>query len=41
MTKTGQYFNNDKGSYATAHPDAYDKEKVESLLNLTRSIPVL
>ncbi|MEP2058462.1 MAG: SDR family NAD(P)-dependent oxidoreductase [Maribacter litoralis] len=35
LAKTGQYFDNDKGSYATAHPDAYNSEKIEELLKTT------
>lgn len=35
LAKTGQYFDNDKGSYATAHPDAYNSEKIKELLKTT------
>lgn len=35
---TNQYFDNDKGEFSTAHPDAYDKEKITELINATASI---
>ncbi|WP_298516175.1 SDR family NAD(P)-dependent oxidoreductase [uncultured Kordia sp.] len=35
---TGKYFDNDKGSYGNAHPDAYDKEKIQKLINKTENI---
>ena len=38
LAKTGQYFDNDKGSYATAHPDAYNSEKIEALLKTTNQM---
>lgn len=36
--KSGHYFDNDKGSYSKAHPDAYDDVKVKALLNDTEYI---
>ncbi|MEP2238114.1 MAG: SDR family NAD(P)-dependent oxidoreductase [Maribacter sp.] len=36
--KTNAYFDNDKGEYAQAHPDAYDAKKVEALLSLTKTL---
>tara|TARA_R110002051_G_scaffold137916_2_gene210532 strand:- start:38237 stop:39022 length:786 start_codon:yes stop_codon:yes gene_type:complete len=36
--KTNAYFDNDKGAFGNAHPDAYDDSKVEELLNITQSI---
>ncbi|SIS72439.1 NAD(P)-dependent dehydrogenase, short-chain alcohol dehydrogenase family [Zobellia uliginosa] len=36
--KTKSYFDNDKGSYAQAHPDAYDAKKIEKLIELSSSI---
>ncbi|PQJ32863.1 short-chain dehydrogenase [Nonlabens arenilitoris] len=35
---TGKYFDNDKGSFAMAHPDTTDQEKINILLNLTNEI---
>lgn len=39
---TGQYFDNDKGEikgvFAPAHPDAYNTNKIEALINATKSI---
>ncbi|TDT45305.1 short subunit dehydrogenase [Maribacter spongiicola] len=36
--KTSAYFDNDKGDYAQAHPDAYDAKKIEELLSLTNTL---
>jgi len=36
--ESGKYFDNDKGAFSNAHPDAYDDSKVEELLNITQSI---
>ncbi|RKR13132.1 NAD(P)-dependent dehydrogenase (short-subunit alcohol dehydrogenase family) [Maribacter vaceletii] len=36
--KTNAYFDNDKGGFTKAHPDAYDDNKVEELLSITQSI---
>ncbi|WP_418513204.1 SDR family NAD(P)-dependent oxidoreductase [Corallibacter sp.] len=36
--QTGTYFDNDRGSYSNAHPDAYDNDKIKLLLTLTESI---
>lgn len=30
--KSGQYFDNDKGQFGNAHPDAYENDKIESLV---------
>tara|TARA_R110000764_G_scaffold98770_1_gene183182 strand:+ start:7018 stop:7800 length:783 start_codon:yes stop_codon:yes gene_type:complete len=38
LAETGKYFDNDKGSYATAHADAYDALKIEGLLKKTMTI---
>ncbi|WP_405397010.1 SDR family NAD(P)-dependent oxidoreductase [Maribacter sp. Asnod2-G09] len=38
MAKTNAYFDNDKGGYAHAHPDAYDAKKIEELLSLTNTL---
>ncbi len=32
---TGRYFDNDKGSFGMAHPDAYDNTKIEKLIGAT------
>ena len=36
--QTGTYFDNYRGSYNNAHPDAYDNDKIKLLLTLTESI---
>lgn len=33
---TGKYFDNDRGSFAQAHPDAYSKQKIDQLIQTTR-----
>ena len=38
MAKTSAYFDNDKGDYSQAHPDAYDAKKIEELLSLTNTL---
>ena len=38
VSKSGRYFDNDKGSYNNAHPDAYDNAKIEHLLNDTNKL---
>lgn len=35
---SGNYFDNDKGSYGNAHPDAYDKNKIHHLIELTEQV---
>lgn len=35
---TGQYFDNDQGSYSKAHPDAYNQEKIENLITKTNEV---
>jgi hypothetical protein len=35
---SGQYFDNDQGTFGKAHSDAYDKAKIEQLINTTASI---
>lgn len=35
---SGHYFDNDKGSYNNAHPDAYDRTKTEQLLSDTNAL---
>lgn len=37
LAKTGKYFDNDKGTYAPAHSDAYDTNKIEKLIEVTMS----
>ena len=32
---TGKYFDNDQGTFAKAHPDAYDEEKTNKLIATT------
>ncbi|MBU2921095.1 SDR family NAD(P)-dependent oxidoreductase [Winogradskyella psychrotolerans] len=36
--QSGTYFDNDKGSYNNAHPDAYNDDKIKLLLTLTKTI---
>lgn len=42
LNQSGKYFDNDKGSeighFSEAHPDAYDQEKQENLINTTSEI---
>lgn len=33
---TGKYFDNDKGSFGPAHPDAYSETKIDTLINTTK-----
>jgi len=35
---TGKYFDNDKGSFGDAHPDAYDEAKIDKLINVTNEM---
>jgi len=35
---TGKYFDNDKGSFGPAHPDAYSKTKIDKLINATQNL---
>lgn len=35
---SGKYFDNDRGSFGMAHPDAYDKTIVDELMELTHKI---
>ncbi len=35
---TGKYFDNDRGSYGKAHPDAYNREVVKKLLEQTEKL---
>ena len=35
---SGKYFNNDKGVFGNAHPDAYDDKKISQLITATISI---
>ena len=32
---TGKYFDNDKGNFGLAHPDAYDSQIIENIISLT------
>ncbi|CAM4323719.1 SDR family NAD(P)-dependent oxidoreductase [Zobellia roscoffensis] len=36
--KTASYFDNDKGGYSQAHPDAYNSRKIEELIALSDTI---
>ena len=35
---SGKYFDNDQGNYGMAHPDAYDQEKTQKLIDATEAI---
>ncbi len=35
---SGKYFDNDRGSFGSAHPDAYDQKKIDELIELTVNI---
>lgn len=35
---SGKYFDNDKGTFAEAHPDAYDEKKIDKLITTTVKI---
>ena len=35
---TGKYFDNDKGSFGPAHPDAYSKTEIDQLIYATRNL---
>lgn len=35
---TGKYFDNDKGGFAQAHPDAYSETNIDKLLNTTKTV---
>ncbi|RAJ11938.1 SDR family NAD(P)-dependent oxidoreductase [Olleya aquimaris] len=37
VNKSGHYFDNDKGSYSNAHPDAYDEVKIQQLIDDTNT----
>jgi hypothetical protein len=32
---TGKYFDNDKGTFGRAHPDAYDETEIDKLIRVT------
>lgn len=36
--ESGKYFDNDAGHFNNAHPDAYDREKIQKLMEETRKI---
>ena len=36
--QSGTYFDNDRGMFSNAHPNAYDADKIKSLLTLTEAI---
>ncbi|MBR9919916.1 MAG: SDR family NAD(P)-dependent oxidoreductase [Bacteroidetes bacterium] len=38
LAHSGAYFDNDKGAFGHAHPDAYDQKKVMGLISATRQI---
>ena len=35
---TGKYFDNDKGSFGPAHPDAYSETQIDKLINTTKNL---
>ncbi len=35
---TGKYFDNDQGAFAQAHPDAYSKIKIDTLIQATKNL---
>ncbi|WP_200831867.1 SDR family NAD(P)-dependent oxidoreductase [Aquimarina sp. AU474] len=35
---SGKYFDNDKGDFGNAHPDAYNEEKINDLIEITRNL---
>lgn len=35
---TGKYFDNDKGAFGNAHPDAYNNKKIDNLIKVTENI---
>lgn len=35
---SGKYFDNDKGIFSKAHPDAYDSNKIKELITITNSV---
>ncbi len=35
---TGRYFDNDQGDFAQAHPDAYNKNKIDQLIQTTQNL---
>ena len=35
---TGKYFDNDRGAFGNAHSDAYDKAKIEGLMDVTENL---
>lgn len=38
LVETGKYFDNDKGLYSDAHPDAYDTFKISTLIDETNDL---
>jgi len=38
LAETGTYYDNDKGFYSEAHPDAYDSNKISALMQLTKGL---
>ncbi|MGJ8659010.1 MAG: SDR family NAD(P)-dependent oxidoreductase [Cellulophaga fucicola] len=38
LAETGTYYDNDKGFYSDAHPDAYDSTKIEELIVVSNNI---
>ncbi|WP_282132537.1 SDR family NAD(P)-dependent oxidoreductase [Cellulophaga baltica] len=38
LAETGTYYDNDKGFYSEAHPDAYDSNKISTLMQLTKGL---
>ncbi|WP_075341674.1 SDR family NAD(P)-dependent oxidoreductase [Tenacibaculum agarivorans] len=36
--KSGSYFDNDRGAFNNAHPNAYNEEKIQSLINFTENL---
>lgn len=36
--ESGKYYDNDKGSFSNAHPDAYNEAKIQTLLEITNTL---
>lgn len=35
---SGKYYDNDKGQFGSAHPDAYDSQKINELISATEQL---
>ena len=38
LSKSGNYFDNDRGTFSQAHIDAYDQEKINELMEVTKQL---